>query len=224
MTLGALSAVSSVRADPAPHVAQADLNAQLDRIQRQYKETRSFSVSFHAEIEPAGRMKRTLDGIVYYRKPGRMRWEFKSSERDQAQELIVSDGQNLYNYQPDLNQVIESPVKDAFRTSAAAAFLLGVGDVKREFDASPVHETSGDRLTHLRLKPKNGGDTIEMALDPHTLDIVKLTLTDQLGDVTSLAFSNIKNGVTLQDSLFVFKAPPGADIVKPPPAASPAGP
>ena len=52
------------------------------------------------------------------------------------QELIVSDGKQLYNYEPDLNQVIETPLEQAFRSSSFAAFLLGIGNVQRDFNAS----------------------------------------------------------------------------------------
>ena len=65
-----------------------------------------------------------------------MRWEFSGED----QELIVSDGKQLYNYQPDLNQVIETPLAQAFRSSSFAAFMLGIGNVQRDFNAS----SSGD--------------------------------------------------------------------------------
>jgi len=45
---------------------------------------------------------------------------------------------------------------------------------------------------------------------------MKLTLTDQLGDVTKIDFIGIHDNVELPDSIFAFKAPPGADIVTAP--------
>ena len=98
------------------------LKALISRLQKHYQETNSFSAKFKEEISPAGGIKREREGTVYYRKPGRMRWEFGG----QDQEIIVSDGKQLYSYQPDLNQVIETPIEQAFRSSSAASFLLGI--------------------------------------------------------------------------------------------------
>jgi outer membrane lipoprotein carrier protein len=189
------------------------LKALLDRLQKHYQQTTSFSAKFKEEIAPAGGAKREREGTVYYRKPGRMRWEFEGDDK----ELIVSDGKQLYNYEPDLNQVIETPLEQAFKSSSAASFLLGIGNVQHDFDASVPANAPDDGLKHIALKPKNGGDTIEMGLDPKTLDLRTLLLTDALGDQTALTFFDFKNGAALDDKLFAFAAPPGADIVSSPP-------
>ncbi len=190
----------------------AQLKTLLDRLQKHYQQTTSFSAKFKEEITPAGGTRREREGTVYYRKPGRMRWEFGG----QDEEIIVSDGKQLYSYQPDLNQVIETPLEQAFRSSSAASFLLGIGNVQHDFDASLPSKPFADGLKHVALKPKNGGDTIEMGLDPSTLDLRALRLTDALGDVTELTFSDFKNGAPLDDKLFAFIPPAGADIVKAP--------
>jgi outer membrane lipoprotein carrier protein len=199
-------------ASKEPARSSAQLNLLLDRLQKHYQQTSCFSAKFTEEIIPAGGAKRERSGIVFYRKPGKMRWEFEG----QDQELIVSDGKQLYNYQPDLNQVIETPVEQAFKSSSTAAFLLGIGNVKRDFDASMPANPPADGLKHIALKPKNGSDSFEMGVDPTTLDLRSLRLTDALGDVTQLALSDIKQGATLDDKLFTFIAPAGADIVKAP--------
>ena len=186
----------------------------LDRLQKHYQQTTSFSAKFHEEIEPAGGTKREREGIVYYRKPGRMRWEFQG---DDDKELIVSDGKLLYSYEPDLNQVIETPLEQAFKSSAAASFLLGIGNVQRDFDASMPANPPSDGLRHIKLTPRKGGDTIEIGIDSTTLDLRTLLLTDALGDRTEVTFSDLKTGAPQDDKLFEFVPPAGADIVKAPP-------
>lgn len=190
------------------------LRKLLDRLQRHYQQTTSFTAKFNQKITPAGGIERGRDGTVYYRKPGRMRWEFGGNDT----ETIVSDGTTLYTYQPDLNQVIETPLEQAFRSSSAASFLLGVGNLERDFDASLPAAPPADGLKHVVLKPKADGETIEMGLDPATFDIRSLRLTDQLGNVTYLSFSQIKTGAALDDKMFIFTPPAGVDIVKAPPA------
>src|SRR5690242_8969142 len=126
-------AIAFLYAAPLPAAADAAALSQLlHRLQRHYQETTSFTAKFKEQISPAGGMKREREGTVSYRKPGRMRWDFSG----QDSEVIVSDGKLLYTYQPDLNQVIETPLEQAFRSSSAASFLLGVGSVERDFDSS----------------------------------------------------------------------------------------
>ncbi len=185
----------------------------LGRLQRRYQETKSFRAKFSEEIAPAGGVKRVRAGTVYYRKPGRMRWEFGGGRR----EIVVSDGTTLYTYQEELNQVIETPLERAFSSSSAVSFLLGIGNLGRDFDASVPANPPPDGLTHISLRPKAGGDAIELGLDPETADLRTLRLTDQLGDVTLLRLADFQRDIALDDSLFVFKAPSGTDIVEAPP-------
>jgi outer membrane lipoprotein carrier protein len=183
----------------------------VDAIQHHYQTTNSFSAKFVEDITPVGAPKRTREGVVYFRKPGRMRWEFKTPD----EELVVSDGHTLYSYDPGLNQVVESPLGQALRAPGATEFLLGVGNIKHDFKASAPAAEAGDGLEHVRLVPRHGGDAIEVAVDPKSQDIRSIRITDELGDVTEVHFSEIRNNVSLQDSLFSFAPPAGADIVKP---------
>lgn len=187
-----------------------NLDEIVTRLQQHYDCTRSFRAKFSEEITSPGGMKQTRAGTVYFQKVGRMRWEFDAPRR----ETIVSDGKLVYDYEPDLNQVVEVPVQKAFKTSATA-FLLGLGSVKRDFDAALPAKPPADGLVHVRLTPKGGGDTMELGLDPRSYNIVNFTLTDQIGDVTRLKFSDIQTNVELKSSLFRFTVPPGADIVSP---------
>ena len=211
-----LSLIAAIVFATPSHAADSKSSPQLkmllDRLQKHYRQTASFSAKFKQDITPVGGAKRERQGIVYYRKPGRMRWEFEGQDA----ETIVSDGKLLYNYQPDLNQVIETPLEQAFKSSSVAAFLLGIGNVERDFDASVSANPPADGLTHIVLKPKNSGDTIEVGVDPSTLDLHTLRLTDSLGDVTAMTFSDIKNGVPVDEKLFAFVPPANADIVKAP--------
>jgi outer membrane lipoprotein carrier protein len=182
----------------------------LDGLQRHYRETRSFSARFFEEIAAVGAPKRTRTGTVYFLKPGRMRWEFD----EPSKELIVSDGAQLYNYDPELNQVVEAPLAQALRSPGATEFLLGAGDVGKDFNASLL-DGAGNRLTNLKLVPKSEGNTVEVGLDPDNYDVETIRVIDQLGNVTSLKFTGIVNNTPVSDSLFKFAVPPGADIVRP---------
>jgi outer membrane lipoprotein-sorting protein len=139
-----------------------------------------------------------------------MRWEFAAP----SEGTVVSDGKTVYDYEKDLNQVVELPVNKALKSSATA-FLLGLGNIRRDFKVSLPPASSSDGLTHVILTPKGGGDTMELGLDPKSYDIVNFKLTNQVGGVTELKFSDIRTNVALDDTLFTFSVPEGADIVRP---------
>jgi len=202
---------SETMAPNGPPVAK-DLKQALDRLQRHYRDTNSFTAKFNEEIATVGAPKKQRQGVVSFRKPGRMRWEFETPEK----QTIVSDGETLYSYDPDLNQVVETPLKQALKSSSATSFLLGIGNINRDFKAAFANPPPSNGLVNLILDAKTGGYKIEVGLDPKTYNLMKLTLTDQLGDVTRIDFSDIHDNVALPDSLFAFNAPAGADIVTAP--------
>ena len=210
-----LVAAASVRAETmvsAGAPVSKDLKQVLDRLQRHYHDTNSFTAKFNEEIASVGAPKKNRTGMVSFRKPGRMRWEFDDPEK----QTIVSDGETLYSFDPDLNQVVETPLKQALKSSSATSFLLGIGNINRDFKAAFAHPATPTGLVDLILDAKTGGYKIEVGLDPKSYNLMTLTLTDQLGDVTRIDFSDIHDNVELPDSIFAFKTPAGADVVTAP--------
>jgi outer membrane lipoprotein carrier protein len=195
--------------------APSQASSLLDRIQDHYQHTESFSAKFSEELTGVGRIKRIRAGRVFYRRPGKMRWEFAPPQN----ETVVSDGHKFYDHQPDLNQVVEVPVERAFKSAAPLAFLLGIGDIRRDFKASLPLSTPSDSLVHVVLVPKGGGDRIEMGLEPSNYNLMAVKVTDALGNTTSIKFSDVRTNVKLAESLFTFELPAGADVVEAPGAA-----
>ena len=209
---GGAFAGTTTKARAASVNQSSKLDTILKRIQIHYHKTDSLTAGFSEDIAAANGMKRARAGKVYYRKPGKMRWEFIGPEA----ETIVSDGKVLYSYQPDLNQVMKAPLARLFKSSAPAAFLLGVGDIKRDFKASIPEPPPSDGLVHVSLSPKSGGETIELGLDPQSYDLTWLRITDQLGNVSTLRFEDIRTNIALNESIFAFEPPKDADIVEAP--------
>jgi outer membrane lipoprotein carrier protein len=207
------AAMAGARCTPVAASASADsapsLDTALTRLQQRYDCSRSLQADFDETLSSPGGMTRTRKGTVYFRKVGRMRWDFAAP----SEGTVVSDGATIYDYEKDLNQVVELPVNKALKSSATA-FLLGLGNIRRDFKVSMPPASSSDGLVHLILVPKGGGDRMELGLDPNSYDIVKFRLTNQVGGVTELKFSDIRTNLALDDSLFVFTAPEGADIVR----------
>jgi outer membrane lipoprotein carrier protein len=209
-----LAIAASVRSDTAAPAGggSTELKRVLERLQRHYRSTNSFSAKFSEEVATVGAPKRQRAGAVSFRKPGRMRWDFETPDK----QTIVSDGETLYSYDPELNQVVETPLKQALKSSSATSFLLGIGNINRDFKAAFAKPPTPGGPVDLILDAKTGGYKIEVGLDPKSYNLMTLTLTDQLGDVTRIDFSDVHDNVELPDSVFAFKAPAGADVVTAP--------
>ncbi len=181
----------------------------LVRLQRHYQETLSFSAKFNETIIRPGASPLNRGGTLLWLRPGRIRFDYGAPQP----ETVISDGRTLYDYDPGLNQVIETPLKNAIRAQAAAALLLGAGNLERDFTAAQPQVTAQDKLSHVILTPKAGGPQIEIGVDPSTSNIVTLTIADALGNRTEFHFSDIRQNVVLAPAGFVFKVPDGADVV-----------
>jgi outer membrane lipoprotein carrier protein len=185
----------------------------VKKLQARYDSTTGFRADFTQEVESATLgQKVEAHGKVFFKKPGRMRWEFVEPEQ-----LLVSDGKFFWLYQPQDKQVIKTPFAQAFRSSSPASFLLGVGQITKDFTPS-LQAQNGQTYT-LRLTPKKDPEAIgllDLEIDTKTFDIVQATIIDPLGNTTRVRFSNIDRKSPFDESLFLFTVPPGVDIVDTP--------
>jgi len=184
------------------------------KLQARYDTTKDFTADFTQTVEAAtlGQPLQST-GLVFFKRPGRMRWEFVAPEK----QTIVADGQTLWVYQPESHQVLKAPFRAAFQSATPVSFLFGVGQLARDFDPTLVAADKPEAI-RLKLVPKQEHQIGVLILDvsPTTYDILAAEVTDPLGNVTRLKFSNMKRDVGLDDAKFTFRAPPGTDVVESP--------
>jgi outer membrane lipoprotein carrier protein len=188
---------------PAQEVAAA--------LQKKYDAIRDFTADFVHDSEGGIlRKKQTEQGFVQVKKPGKMRWDYKVPEP----KVFVSDGRRIYLYVPADNQVIVSPVPEQDQATTAVLFLVGKGNLTRDFTVSYA-EGGGSDMYALRLQPKlpeRDYDWLQVVVDRRTLQIRSLSAADSQGGRSTFQFSNFKENVGLSDKTFAFKIPRGADV------------
>ena len=86
---------------------------------------------------------------MFVKKPGKMRWNYKSPE----EKVFVSDGRQIQLYVPADKQVMISPVPADDQATSAVLFLMGKGNLTRDFTVSYA-EGAADTTYVLRLEPK----------------------------------------------------------------------
>jgi outer membrane lipoprotein carrier protein len=188
---------------PAAEVAAA--------LQQKYDAIRDFTADFVHESEGGMlRKKQTERGVLQVKKPGMMRWDYKVPEP----KVFVSDGRRIYLHIPADNQVIVSPVPDEDQATTAVLFLVGKGNLTRDFTVSYTSGCAADAYC-LRLDPKlpdRDYDWLQIVVDRRTLQIRTLSAADAQGGRSTFQFSNFKENVGLPDKTFAFKIPRGADV------------
>ena len=211
--LGALVMALSLAAQDWSIAAESKSAEQIvDALQKNYDATVDFVADFQQETEVKS-LNRSLKawGKLSFKRPGKMLWRYEEPKG----QIVLTDGSHLYFLQPEQNQVIKSPLKNAFRSDIPLSFLLGLGNLKKDFNA--VLKTAENDQYILRLEPKGeagGFNEILMGVSPSSADIAWVSIRDAANNLTSLRFSNMKKSVGLQESLFRLKIPEGVDVVE----------
>lgn len=197
--------------------AGQDLDTIISQLQKTYEGVSDIKATFHQETASSTLKEvQHSEGVVYFKKPGMMRWEYKTPVKD----LIVSDGNTLWIYQPDLRQVMVGRVEGQ---GLVKNLLAGVGNLKEEFDItlegdkSPDTSGKGDSYI-LRLHPRIPQPNIkglQMIVDKKTFLVAKVIAYDPFGNVTTVSFKRVKTNQSLSPKLFHFEMPEGVEVVEP---------
>lgn len=155
----------------------------------------------------SGRKPQQASGTFVFSRPGKFRWSY---DKPYAQ-LLVSDGDKLWSWDRDLNQVTVKRLGDALG-STPAAILAGSGDLDRDFDLKEAGSSAG--LDWVLATPKQAETSfasIRLGLSGGQLK--RMELQDNFGQTTLIVFTSLVANARPDPSLFRFLPPPGADVI-----------
>jgi outer membrane lipoprotein carrier protein len=145
-------------------------------------------------------------GTFVFARPGKFIWTYLKP----YEQVLQADGDKLYIYDKDLNQVTVKKLGDALGSSPAA-ILFGSNDLEKNFTLSDVGAKDGAEF--LRAVPKNKDTSFEeilIGLKDGTL--VTMELKDSFGQSSVLWFKSIEKNPALNAASFKFVMPKGADV------------
>jgi outer membrane lipoprotein carrier protein len=192
----------------------ADVKTEAAAIDAHYNHLRSLQAEF-TEVYRGSGIERTETGTLWLKKPGKMRWEYRSPR----EKLFVSDGKDAWFYVPADRQARKTAAKKLEDVRSPLAFLLGKTKLEKELqglslapDVAPM--IAGNFV--LRGVPQALADRVSEILLEITPDhqIARIVIQEVDGAATEYRFGDMKEDVALGDGRFQFKPPAGTETVE----------
>lgn len=181
--------------------------AGLDQLKAFLESTRGAQGVFAQSVSAkSGRKPQQSAGSFVLQRPGKFRWTYEKPYR----QLLVSDGEKLWSYDPDLNQVTVRKLGKALGASPAA--LLAGGDLDAHFVLKEAGQADGLEMVDATPKGADGSfERVRIGFRDNLPRIMEIR--DNFGQVTTLLFAEFRPNPPVAPDLFRFTPPKGADVV-----------
>ncbi len=193
----------------------------LDALSQFVKQTRSGRAQFTQVVTSPSRQgqvgrSKTSSGSFEFQRPGKFRFDY----RKPFVQTLVADGQTLWMHDADLNQVTARNQTQVLGSTPVALLTAATDLDGLKADFSFKTEPDRDGLQWVRATPqKTEGQIQSVRVGLRTTDkgveLAVLDVQDSLGQRSLLSFSAFELNPALPASSFVFKAPAGADVIRP---------
>ncbi len=206
--------ISAVAVRLAAATPTADVKTLAAAVDEHYNHLRSLEAQFTEEYRGSG-MERTESGTLWLKKPGKMRWEYRSPR----EKLFVSDGKDAWFYVPADRQARKTAAKKLEDVRSPLAFLLGKTKLEKELqglslapDITPL--AAGNVV--LRGVPQAMADRVNEIVLEISPDhqIARIVIQEVDGSSTEYRFGEMKEDVAIADGQFKFSPPAGTETVE----------
>src|SRR5690348_3791980 len=181
----------------------------IEKLKTFAAQTQSARASFTQTVrDKSGATVQSASGKLVFSRPGKFRWEYEKP----YQQTIVGDGEKLWVYDKDLNQVTVKNLSGALGSSPAA-LLAGSNEIEQYYNLDAKGMKNG--LDWLEAYPRDEESMfskVRMGFKANALDTMELY--DHLGQVTVIRFNRLERNPKLDSETFVFSAPKGADVIE----------
>ena len=180
----------------------------IEQLEGFVQDTRAARANFSQIVtDQQGKTVQKSSGVVEFSRPGKFRWEY----RKPVEQVIVADGERLWIYDKDLEQVTTRKLDKALGSSPAA-LLAGADEIEKFFSLDA--QGKKDKLEWLQAKPYDEDSMFErvrMGFANNTIQVMELY--DHFGQKTVIRFSKLERQPKFAPNTFSFTPPPGVDVV-----------
>ncbi len=180
----------------------------VDRLRSYLASVQGMEAKFRQQVvDSRGQVLEDASGSVAMQRPGRFRWDYQTP----FERVIVADGERVWLYEADLDQVTIRKLTSGIGDTPAA-LLTGKESVLERFTVEKSWTEGG--LAQVRLIPRSAeSDFAGVTLGFQGSELRQLLLDDRLGQQTRIDLSGVRINPTLAPDLFRFQPPPGADVI-----------
>ncbi|MGR2738979.1 outer membrane lipoprotein chaperone LolA [Billgrantia sp. Q4P2] len=200
-----LAALALTLAMPAAALASEG----AERLTRMLEPLETVEARFEQLIlDGSGERLQQANGHMWLSRPGKFRWEVDAP----YQQEVISDGREVYLYDPDLEQVTVQALDQ--RVTHTPALLLS-GSARELTESYEVSRQQQGGSETFRLVPKSP-DTLfeELQMTFNGERLAALQMIDSTGQETVIEFSDVRTNHAIDDSRFRFDIPNGADVIR----------
>ncbi|MDP9340167.1 MAG: outer membrane lipoprotein carrier protein LolA [Acidobacteriota bacterium] len=197
-------------------------------MERRYRAAKTLQATFLERYTENGRTVRVESGVAYFRRPGKMRWEYAAPENN----LFLIDGKNAWFYVPADHTVTRVPAKQSTDWRTPLALLAGETKVSRvcakiEPAVDEKAQSAQGAVFRCRLRSEiskagtkasaaestEAQDTVFLELNRDTGELSRIAIRDKGGVAIEFRFEQWRDDPIVAEALFHFEAPPGVAIV-----------
>ena len=190
--------------------------AGLDSLENFVKSAKSGRADFTQVVTSPARegqapRAKTSTGTFEFSRPNRFRFNYKKP----FEQSIVADGQTLWLYDVDLNQVTSRKQAQALGSTPAAliASAADLGALRKDFDLADAPDKDGLQWVQATPKVKDGQLTSVKAGFKGN-ELAALEILDSFGQRSVMTFANMQLNGPSSPGAFEFKPPQGAAVVR----------
>lgn len=189
--------------------APAAAGPETDALQRFVDKVESLSATFEqVQKDDKGSVLQVSTGRLWLQRPAKFHWRYEKP----YEQLVVCDGKQLWQYDPDLKQALVRPAGGTLE-GTPAQLLTDRASLEKHFTVEPAGTEDGAQK--LRLLPKAAdGDFKSVELWLKDGAPARMRFHDPLGGVSEVTFGEVKTNARLDAKLFRFEPPKGTEIIR----------
>ena len=182
-------------------------DAASERLRQFFADNDVISAAFIQQLSDAdGRIVEIAEGRLLIARPNRLRWDY--TEPDQ---VVLADGERLWLYDREVDQVTISDQVDSIGGSPAA-LLSGNTEALDAFDV--LGSTTAGGLTWVELAPRaDDVDFSRVRIGFAADTLAAMVLTDKLGQTTDIRFRDVVVDAPYGPDAFRLDLPDYVDVI-----------
>ncbi|AHI27808.1 outer membrane lipoprotein chaperone LolA [Marinobacter similis] len=205
LALVALFALSANAADDSANSRDA-----AEKLASALKSYESYQASFiQIVVNENGNRVQETRGALKAKRPGLFYWETSAP----LSQFIVSNGETVEVYDPDLEQVTVHKLDERVQTTPALLLSGEVGNLDETYKVSL--KAIGDNTREYTLEPRNPDSLfVSLRLTFFKGELQEMRMQDSLAQLSILSFDDIRLNQSVDDSAFSLDYPEGVDIIR----------